>query len=279
MADLLAAEAWVITTATSAHDAYFHLFRKNFAIVVLSVQLPQMDGYSLANQIRNRERFRRMPILLLASEEDEPSLVGKGYPLGKVDHLVKPVSPPLLKAKVKMWVDLSVEFQKGPSSCRTMGAGTAAGEGEYDLVLETMKRYKQLFDSTVEGIFGIDLDGRCTFANASCLGILGYPDESRILGKYLHGIIPHCHAGEESLQGQECPMLSAIREGKVYHGDESFHRFDGNRISVEFRFHPNRSMDGVIGGVVTFLDISERKKAEARFKTIEKEFRKASRKS
>lgn len=147
----------------------------------------------------------------------------------------------------------------------------------FDLALDTEKRYKELLDSTTEGIFGIDLKGQCTFANAACLRLLGYPDEPALSGKKLHDILSHLNMDGTPCQGLGCPFISETGEVMTPKGEDSIHKADGSAFPAEFRIHAIRTNDIVLGAVVTFLDISERKKSETRFKEVERRARHAQR--
>lgn len=120
-----------------------------------------------------------------------------------------------------------------------------------------------LLASTAEGIYGIDMHGDCTFANRACMALLGYSQESELLGHNMHD---RCHYQREDLTplpNQECSIYKAFRKGERVHCDsEVFWRKDGTFFAVEYWSHPIYRNATVIGAVVTFIDISERRKAE-----------------
>jgi PAS domain S-box-containing protein len=125
------------------------------------------------------------------------------------------------------------------------------------------EQVRLLLDSTGEAICGIDLEGRCTFFNASCLRILGYADRADLLGRDLHRLIHHTRPGGEPLPREACRILCACRCGEEAHAeDEVFWRGDGTSFPVEYWSHPVRHGGAVVGAVVTFVDISERRRVE-----------------
>ena len=83
--------------AASAHE---------FAVILLDVLMPGMDGFETATQIKRRGRTRNVPILFLTAAGPEPELVFRGYAAGAVDYISKPFDPWVLRAKVTVFVDL-----------------------------------------------------------------------------------------------------------------------------------------------------------------------------
>ena len=120
-----------------------------------------------------------------------------------------------------------------------------------------------LLDSTAEAIYGIDTDGDCTFCNQACLRMLGYESEDELLGKNMHWQIHHKHADGTHFPVEECRIFRAFQENEDSHvDDEVVWRADGTSFPVEYWSYPQR-IDGVaVGAVVTFIDITERKRAE-----------------
>ena len=120
-----------------------------------------------------------------------------------------------------------------------------------------------LLDSTAEAIYGVDNKGLCTFANPACLRILGYEDMEEILGREMHQLIHHSHSSGEHYPVEDCKIYRAFREGKGAHvDDEVLWRKDGSSFPAEFWSYPIKKDGEVVGAVVTFLDISQRREAE-----------------
>ncbi len=129
---------------------------------------------------------------------------------------------------------------------------------------EREERIRLLFSSTAEGIYGLDLNGRCTFCNRSCLKLLKYETETDFLGKQMHPLIHYCGRDGNSLPESECLTWKSITTGQPVHSSEEFlWCSDGTNFTAECWAHPIISSDQVIGCVVSFLDISDRKVLEA----------------
>ncbi len=126
------------------------------------------------------------------------------------------------------------------------------------------EKTRLLLESTGEAIYGVDLDGNCTFANPACLKLLGYGDVAQILGKNMHALIHHTRVDGRPHSTKECHISHAFHAGKGTHsGDELLWRRDGTSFHAETWSYPIRRDGKIIGAVVTFVDITERRQAEA----------------
>ena len=129
---------------------------------------------------------------------------------------------------------------------------------------ESEGRIRLLLDSTAEAIFGIDREGRLTFCNPATLRLLGYEKGADLLGKIAHDVMHHSLADGTPYPIQDCPMVDSRRKGKGVHLDtEVFWRANGTSFPVEYWAYPICKDGEVVGAVVTFLDIAERKRTEA----------------
>lgn len=133
--------------------------------------------------------------------------------------------------------------------------------------IESMTEHKEnlqlILDSTGEGIYGNDPEGRCTFCNVSCLRILGYTRQEDLIGKNMHELIHHSKEDGQPLPVEECRIMkSLVRQTGDYVDDEVFWRADGTPVKVEYRSYPQVRNGKVVGVVVTFSDITLRKERE-----------------
>ncbi len=123
-------------------------------------------------------------------------------------------------------------------------------------------KLSQLLESTGEGIFGIDMDGRCTFINRAGAAQLG-SSPAEVLGRNMHELAHHTHADGSHYPEHECPIFNAFRKGLPCRIDtELFWCRDGHAFAVEYTSYPIIDGGVVQGAVVTFVDISARKQAE-----------------
>ncbi|PMB07020.1 hybrid sensor histidine kinase/response regulator, partial [Fischerella thermalis CCMEE 5273] len=95
-----------LVRATSGAEALRNLLNQDFAVILLDVQMPDMDGFETAALIRQRERSRHTPIIFVTAFNTSDNMVFRGYSLGAVDYLFKPIEPEILKSKVAAFIDL-----------------------------------------------------------------------------------------------------------------------------------------------------------------------------
>jgi PAS domain S-box-containing protein len=121
-----------------------------------------------------------------------------------------------------------------------------------------------LLESTGEGIFGIDLDGHCMFINRAGAQMLGH-EVRDVLGSNMHELTHHSHPDGSHYADTDCPIFNAFRRGLPCRIDtEVFWRRDGTAFAVEYSSHPIMDGEQVRGAVITFVDITERRRqAEA----------------
>src|SRR5687767_11170905 len=95
-----------VEVASSGDEALRHLLKGEFAVILLDVYMPGMDGYETAQIIRGREQTKRIPIVFLSAVSKETEHLMRGYAMGAVDYVFKPVDPVVLRSKVSVFVDL-----------------------------------------------------------------------------------------------------------------------------------------------------------------------------
>jgi PAS domain S-box-containing protein len=118
-----------------------------------------------------------------------------------------------------------------------------------------------LLESTGEGIFGIDLGGHCVFINRAGARMLGF-EPAEVLGRNMHELTHHSHADGSTYPDTDCPIFNAFRQGLPCRIDtEVFWRRDRTAFAVEYSSHPIMDGSEVRGAVITFVDITERKRA------------------
>jgi PAS domain S-box-containing protein len=129
---------------------------------------------------------------------------------------------------------------------------------------ESEDKLRLLLDSTAEAIYGIDLEHRCTFCNPACLHALGFERIDEVLGKNMHDLIHHTRSDGTLFPAEECRVHRVTRTGEGVHAeDEVFWRANGTSFPAEYWSYPQRRGEEVVGAVVAFTDITERKLAEA----------------
>jgi PAS domain S-box-containing protein len=133
---------------------------------------------------------------------------------------------------------------------------------------ESFELVTLLLEFAPEAIYGIDVEGACTFCNPACLHMTGYENSSELLGRNMHELIHYAKADGTPYPVKECAIYRAYLEGMGTHGDdEVLWRKDGSSFAAEYWSRPLRLNNEVIGAVVTFVDITTRRQAEKTLRT------------
>lgn len=240
-----------LVRATSGAQALKRLLDQDFAVILLDVQMPDMDGFETADLIRQRERSRHTPIIFLTAFNTSDNMVFRGYALGAVDYLFKPIEPEILKSKVAAFVDL---FQK-TAEVKRQAAQLKAMNAE---IQKREEMFRSLSACSPVGIFVTDTRGICTYTNPRYQAIYGIPEEESLGEGWARKIHPEDQAQVIA------DWYTACDEGREYRGE--FRILTPGEIQrwVNLSSSPMLSDQGqVIGYVGTLEDITERKQAEA----------------
>ena len=134
-----------------------------------------------------------------------------------------------------------------------------------------LNRIQVLLDSTQEGIYGTDHDGRCTLANKACAKLLGYDSPDELLGQPVHELMHHTRPDGKPYPVEECSAHKMSETGIISAiEDEVFWRKDGSFFPVSFNVLPMRNGDQIIGMVCTFTDITEKLQIEEQLRQAQK---------
>jgi diguanylate cyclase (GGDEF)-like protein/PAS domain S-box-containing protein len=235
-----------IQYSTSGMEALALLLRYDFALILLDVMMPEMDGFEMAELVRGNLSSQHIPIIFVTATDNDESFEFKGYDVGAVDYLFKPVQPHILISKVRFFLELSKNRKLLESSLCELGRV----KDHNDLLLK----------STAEGILSLDRAGRITFANPAANSLLGYFDGSIIGVSFedIQGVDKLLFPFEQSELHRAGLSNISIQDGQQW-----FHRPDGRRFPVEFTASPISGQGAECSGtVLVFQDISQRKETE-----------------
>ncbi len=128
---------------------------------------------------------------------------------------------------------------------------------------ESEERVRLLLESAGDGVCGVDLEGRTTFANPAALATLGY-DADDLTGAPLHERVHHSYPDGSAYPFADCPVCSTLQEGTTHRSSEVLWRADGSPVPTDLTSVPIRKDGRIVGAVLTFRDITERKEYERR---------------
>ena len=243
MEALLSGPGRNIVTADSGQEALRHLLRQDFALILLDVRLPVMDGFETAALIRQNERFRYTPIIFLSAIDTLESDVFRGVASGAVDYLFKPVVREVLLAKVAVFVDL---FRMNEQLKRQAVRQT---EERFRLVVESLQDY---------AVFMTDSAGGVSLWNLGAERILGW-NQQEVTGQQFGRF----YTPEDQERGLPIYALrESVTEGRFE--DEGWRvRKDGSRFWANMIVTALLDDNGkLIGFSAVIRDLTNRKRAE-----------------
>jgi PAS domain S-box-containing protein len=226
-----------LVRARSGQEALRLLFDRDFAVILLDVRMPDMDGFETAEVIRKRLKSRDTPIIFITAADATSEHIVKGYRVGAVDFISKPLVPEVLTAKVGTFLELYKRTEKLRES-----------EERFRLMVESVKDY---------AIFMLGTDGHIVSWNLGAERISGYR-QNEIIGKHFSVFYPH----EDILGGKPQRGLKiAVAEGRFE--EEGWRiRKDGSRFWANVVITTVRDEQGNLRGFAKVTrDISQLKEA------------------
>ncbi len=189
---ILGSPGYELITAQSGEEALRRALVEDFAVVVLDVLLPGMDGFEIATLIKNRERSRHTPILFLTASAADMRFIYRAYAVGGVDYLVKPIDPDVLRAKVAIFADLhrkDVRIQRQQEALREAERRERQREVQ-ELRRSSEDRYRNLADAVPAIVWTADPTGALVYVNRQWTEYTGLSREQTIGWNWLDAIHP-----------------------------------------------------------------------------------------
>ncbi len=257
LAETLAPLSQNIITALSGEEALKHLLKQDFAVILLDVQMPTMDGFELAKIIHSRPATCHTPIVFITAISREQIYILQGYSVGAIDYLVKPIIPEILISKVTCFIDLFNKNLALKEQTKQLQAANIALQEKQEEISRINHQKELILNAVGEGIYGVNSQGETTFLNPAASKMLGYTLEE-VMGKpeclILHPDLIH----NDNISGK-CPICTSLKDGCIHCDYEAkFQRKDGSYFPVEYISMPVVEKGKIIGAVITFKDITER---------------------
>lgn len=247
-----------LETVTSGADALWKVLKLEFAVILLDVVMPMMDGFETARLIRQRKASRDIPIIFLTANGADAGLIYRAYAIGAVDYLVKPIDPEIVRAKVAVFVDLfkkTVRIREQEAQLREIERQRSEAALRESEVL-----YQTTFNEAAIGIAHAGLDGRWVRANGRFSRITGY-SEADLSTLRLNDIV---HRADFDDVGA---ALSRMLSGGIdsYQRETRFLHRLGHVVWTNLTLSLLRDATGVPKHFIAVIeDFSDRKHAEER---------------
>jgi len=235
-----------LTRVESGEQALSQVLREDFALILMDVQMPGMDGFETVELMRDYEETRHIPVIFVTAISKEDQFISQGYNSGAVDYLFKPINPNVLLSKVAVFLELAkqrAQLQAVISENKKMSAHN-----------------KTILDCISEGIVSFGPDGNIDWANPTALKLLDATDHE-IKGQHLFKLF-YREAHDSALtwdtfiQANLMPSKAHLRSS-----DHLLKRRDSSTFPAEFSMSGfNKDLER--GGVFSFQDITERKWTE-----------------
>jgi diguanylate cyclase (GGDEF)-like protein/PAS domain S-box-containing protein len=227
-----------LVRASSGDEALRRLLEQEFAVILLDVQMPGLDGFQTATYIKQREKTRNVPIIFITGVSKGSGQVFRGYSVGAVDYVLKPVEQDVLRSKVQVFSELYLKE---------------------NALQESEERFRSAFDNAPIGIGLVGPEGRWLQVNEALCRITGYT-EPELLQRSLDGI---AHPDDRLLDSRRLRRLLA-GDGGSYQLEKRYLRADGEVVWVLLTVSLVRGSDGApLYFIAQLVDLSERKRAEA----------------
>jgi len=182
-----------VIVAQSGQEALRCLLQDDFAAILLDVKMPEMDGFQTAELIRSRKRSRHTPILFLTGYKNEEHLF-RGYDLGAVDFLFKPIVPEILRSKVSVFVELS--------------RNAALLRHQTEILSKAERKFRALLEAAPDAMVIVDAEGRIALVNSQTERMFGYQREE-LLNQPVEILVPDRLRGRRK-GGVEFPVEIAL---------------------------------------------------------------------
>ena len=179
-----------VITALSGEQALKEVLRAEFAVILLDVQMPGLDGFETASLIRKRRKSRSIPIIFVTAINKEDQYVYKGYTLGAVDYLFKPFDIDILRSKVAVFVDLFRKNRQIKAQARLIQEGERRERARQVAEVQRRgeRRYQNLADLVPQLVWIITRDLRFEYVNQRALSYFQL-DGERIAGLILEEVV------------------------------------------------------------------------------------------
>jgi PAS domain S-box-containing protein len=231
-----------LVLANSGMEALRHLLEDDFAAILLDVKMPEMDGFQTAELIRSRKRTRNTPILFLTGYKSDEHLF-RGYDLGAVDFLFKPIVPEVLRSKVGVFVELS--------------RNTALLRRQAEILGKAEQKFRSLLEAAPDAMIIGGEDGLISLVNSQVELMFGFL-RGELIGRNIRALVPEWNCFSPAFQS----AVSAAPPREFW-----ARRKNGVQFPVEISMGPLQTEEGLLV-TSAIRDITERKRADEEIRDL-----------
>ncbi|NQZ23039.1 MAG: EAL domain-containing protein [Colwellia sp.] len=246
----------IIVHADSGEKALSQVLNHDFAVILMDVEMPGLNGYQTVQLIHSNKRFKNIPIVMITASDRDNLLLNKAYESGAVDYVTKPIEPVVIINKVRQFVELDRLHQL---------AKQTRLEAE-----ESKSRLQALLNSAGEGVIGMDIVGNISFANPKACKILDIENKDLITRNLQEFLVSEIDGdllvnNDARSTANKCfrqfDITDHVADGLT--SGERWRTDSGTVFYVEYTSEVTLDKNGKnIGGVVMFQNVTERKQNE-----------------
>ncbi len=258
LTEILSKENYRTLSAQSGPEALRQILKNEFAVVILDVVMPHMNGFDTARMIRQRSATKDLPIIFLTASGPDADLIKMGYSLGAADYLSKPVDPAIVRAKVGVFVELLRKAKQLKASEEQLRESERKQSSEALRASEA--QYEAAFEAAPIGIAHAAVDGKLLRANQKFCAILDY-SKSEVLGLRCQDVVfPDALPDLSSVL-----HLILMGETRSHRAETRYLRRDGTPVWVDVTISLVRDEQQRAKNLIFVIeDISDRRAGEER---------------
>jgi signal transduction histidine kinase/FixJ family two-component response regulator len=162
---LLAIHSFEVDTASSGEEALKKILKNSYALIILDVQMPEMDGFEVAEAISGYSKSKDIPIIFLSAVNTHKKFITKGYTSGGIDYVTKPFDPDILLLKVKTFYRLSEQTRQLNAMERSLREEIEQKNKAEQLLQENVEELKSILESIPQIAFTTRADGSVEYVN------------------------------------------------------------------------------------------------------------------
>ena len=256
-----------LVTAQSGGEAINLLPKYDFAMILLDVQMPVLDGFETAELIRGMEPFRTIPIIFVTAIDKDDRYVMRGYQAGAVDYIFKPFDPMILRSKVAVFTELHLQSRKISEQASMLAESKALQHRTFmqSLELESLRRYRGLADAIPHIVMRASAEGAVDYHNQLWSTYTGLESSESMVDGWQSAVDPR------DLKNLLLIGNRSISQRRGFEAECRLKRHDGVFRWHWFKSSPDVDSSGrVVAWIATITDIHDRKLAEQNFLKAQK---------